>query len=72
MNFENEVVRQEKPMVSYCWKGLALFLLGVVVGFIFSPMKNGISMFNNSHFGNDCDEKDNKKCCYNNEDDLEF
>ena len=39
--FDEEV---NTPKVGYFWKGLALFLLGVVVGFMFAPIKKGIKI----------------------------
>ncbi len=51
---------KEKIMVSYFWQCLAMFLLGVLVGFLVSPVKNGISIGNNNHIigGNDDDDDD--------------
>ena len=54
-----ETVNEEgKAVVSYFWKGLALFLLGVVVGFAFAPVKKGVKICtdngnNNTFEGND-------------------
>lgn len=58
--FEEEV---NAPMVGYFWKGLALFLLGVVIGFMFAPIKKGVKIGCNSGNNNvgeyhGCDE-----CC---------
>ncbi len=41
-----------KPQVGYFWKGLALFLMGVVVGFYLSPIKKGVRIGCNN--GNNC------------------
>lgn len=41
-------VQKQKMLVSYCWKGLALFLLGMLFGFLIAPVKKGVSMFNNN------------------------
>ncbi|MGN0594611.1 MAG: hypothetical protein ACI4I6_05595 [Hominimerdicola sp.] len=47
--FENlDMDCNEKCMVSSIWKSLALFLLGVVIGFLIAPMKKGISFCNNN------------------------
>ena len=40
------------PKVGYFWKGLALFLMGVVVGFYLSPIKKGVKIGCNN--GNNC------------------
>ena len=49
----------EQILVPYFWQCLALFLLGVIVGFIVSPVKNGVSIGNNNHIvGNDDDDED--------------
>ena len=37
-----------RVLVGYFWKGLALFLLGVIVGFIFAPIKKGVKIGNNN------------------------
>ena len=49
-----EVIEEEfrTPAVGYFWKGLALFLLGVVIGFSFAPIKKGIKVGCNN--GNNC------------------
>ncbi|WP_295156793.1 hypothetical protein [uncultured Ruminococcus sp.] len=49
-----EVFEEEfrTPSVGYFWKGLALFLLGVVIGFSFAPIKKGIKVGCNN--GNNC------------------
>ena len=67
-NLESEITEKgTAPMVSYFWKGLALFLLGVIAGFFFAPIKKGVSFGNNngnySTFGGDavdicCDPED--------------
>ena len=41
-------ISESKSLVSSCWKGLALFLLGIVVGFLFAPIKKGINICNNN------------------------
>ena len=49
-----EIVESEvnTPSVGYFWKGLALFLLGVIIGFSFAPIKKGIKIGCNN--GNNC------------------
>lgn len=44
------------PAVGYFWKGFALFLLGVVVGFLLAPIKKGVKMGcgNGCNNGNNC------------------
>ncbi|MBR1862470.1 MAG: hypothetical protein IJ806_00060 [Ruminococcus sp.] len=49
---ENITVKAEKAMVSYFWKGLALFMLGVVCGFFIAPMKNGMTIASNNAISN--------------------
>ncbi|MCR5541652.1 MAG: hypothetical protein K6F71_12665 [Ruminococcus sp.] len=46
---DNEV---KTPSVGYFWKGLAIFLLGVIIGFTFAPIKKGIKIGCNN--GNNC------------------
>ena len=38
----------EKQKVSFFWKGLSLFLIGVLLGVLIAPAKNGISIGNNN------------------------
>ena len=52
--FDEEV---NTPKVGYFWKGLALFLLGVIVGFMFAPIKKGIKIGCNN--GNNCKDSGN-------------
>ena len=52
--FDEEV---NTPKVGYFWKGLALFLLGVIVGFMFAPIKKGIKIGCNN--GNNCTDSGN-------------
>lgn len=40
------------PKVGYFWKGLALFLLGIVIGFSIAPIKKGVKIGCNN--GNNC------------------
>lgn len=40
----NENSENNKPMVSYFWKGLALFLLGVLTGIAFAPVTKGVEI----------------------------
>ena len=49
------------PAVGYFWKCFALFLLGVVVGFLISPVKKGIKLGcgNACNNGNNCSENGN-------------
>lgn len=59
---ENEITTDEnEPKVSYFWKGLALFLLGVIVGILFAPIKKGVNIGNNNNIVADNDE-DNDDC----------
>ena len=55
---ENNIFETEcKPAVSYGWKCFALFLLGIIIGFVASPVKNGVSIGNNNNIvGKDDDE----------------
>ena len=49
---------EQQIMVPYFWQCFAMFLLGVIIGFIFSPVKNGISIGNNNHIvGNKDDDE---------------
>lgn len=44
-----EIVKKEtEPTVGYVWKGLALFLLGVIIGVLVSPIKNGCTIASNN------------------------
>ncbi len=59
---ENEITTEEKAyMVSYFWKGLALFLLGVIVGVLLAPIKKGVNIGNNNNIVADNDEDDNDR-----------
>ena len=43
----------------YFWKGLALFLLGIIIGFFISPVKNGLKVgcnCGNNYAGDDGDD----------------
>lgn len=40
----NENSENNKPMVSYFWKCLALFLLGVLTGIAFAPVTKGVEI----------------------------
>ena len=58
MEENNIQLPENSPMVSSFWKLLAIFLLGVVVGFMFAPIKGGINpvIASNNHLeGNDTD-----------------
>ncbi len=49
---------EQQIMVPYFWQCFAMLLLGVIIGFIFSPVKNGISIGNNNHIvGNKDDDE---------------
>ena len=54
----NEIYDKEvcTPMVGYFWKGFALFLLGVVAGFLLAPIKKGVKVGcnNGCNSGNNC------------------
>lgn len=53
-SLENEITEKETaPMVSYFWKGLALFLLGVIAGLVVSPVKNGVTIGCNNKISKD-------------------
>lgn len=69
---ENEV---RTPTVGYFWKGLALFLLGVVVGFMFAPIKKGVKIGNNSGNNNGNNNVGEyhgcEDCCVIDDDDLD-
>ena len=56
--YEEEV---KTPMVGYFWKGFALFLLGVVIGFLLAPIKKGVKMGcnNGNNNGNNCSASGN-------------
>ena len=34
----------KKPKVGYFWKGFALLLLGMVIGFFIAPVKKGLTV----------------------------
>lgn len=34
----------KKPTVGYFWKGFALLLLGMVIGFLIAPVKKGLTV----------------------------
>ena len=54
-----EEKNKEQILVPYFWQCLAMFLLGIIIGFIVSPVKNGVSIGNNNHIvGNDDDDDD--------------
>ena len=38
----NEKIKTPDVAVSFFWKGFALFLMGVVVGFLIAPVKKGL------------------------------
>ena len=42
--FEENCDTENNCTVSYFWKGLALFLLGVIIGLFVSPIKKGITI----------------------------
>lgn len=62
---DNEV---KTPSVGYFWKGLAIFLLGVIIGFTFAPIKKGIKIGCNNSSGKDCSKAANN-CCRNKQED---
>lgn len=52
---------------NFFWKGFALFLLGVIVGIFFAPIKKGISFCNdngnnNTFSGNEASFKNDEYC----------
>ncbi|MBR1739731.1 MAG: hypothetical protein IJ737_05500 [Ruminococcus sp.] len=49
--------KKNGPMVGYFWKGLALLLIGVLIGILLSPIKNGVSIGNNNHIVGNPPEK---------------
>ena len=55
---ENLNAVEGKITVSYFWQCFAMFLLGIIVGFVFSPVKNGVSIGNNNHIVGDKDDDD--------------
>jgi hypothetical protein len=59
---ELNICEEKEPMVSYYWKGLALFLLGILLGIILSPVKNGVIIGKGNivtnNDGNSCDDCD--------------
>lgn len=57
----NILEEENTPTVSYFWKGLALFLLGVIVGILFAPIKKGVSIGNNNNIVGGKDDDDD--CC---------
>ena len=67
-DFYNDKIKpafEKKPAeatVSFFWKGLALFLLGVVVGFMIAPIKRGfrIGCNNGCNNGNNSPVTDNE------------
>lgn len=63
MDFLDETKNENcECTVSYFWKGLALFLLGVILGIILAPVKNGVSIGNNNNVvtNGDCDDEDDE------------
>lgn len=49
----------EKPKVGYFWKGFALLLLGMVIGFLIAPVKKGLTVgcnCGNNYAGDDGDD----------------
>ena len=42
--FEETSGTENVCTVSYFWKGLALFLLGVIIGLVVSPVKKGVTI----------------------------
>ena len=42
--FEENCDTENNCTVSYFWKGLALFLLGVIIGLFVSPIKKGVTI----------------------------
>lgn len=59
--FDEEV---NTPAVGYFWKGLALFLLGVIVGFCFAPVKKGMKVLSGNTITNtECCCEDDEDCC---------
>ncbi len=62
MDFLDETKNENcECKVSYFWKGLALFLLGVILGIILAPVKNGVSIGNNNNIVGGKDDDDD--CC---------
>ncbi|WP_295210819.1 hypothetical protein [Ruminococcus sp.] len=47
--FEETSGTENVCTVSYFWKGLALFLLGVIIGLFVSPIKNGVTIGSNNN-----------------------
>ena len=51
----NEKIKTPDVAVSFFWKGFALFLMGVVVGFLIAPVKKGLRV----GCGNGCNNGNN-------------
>ena len=51
--FEETIGTENVCTVSYFWKGLALFLLGVIIGFVVSPVKKGVTIGCNNNISKD-------------------
>lgn len=49
--FEENCGTENNCSVSYFWKGLALFLLGVIIGLVVSPVKKGVTIGCNNKIG---------------------
>ena len=49
--FEENCGTENNCTVSYFWKGLALFLLGVIIGLFVSPIKKGVTIGCNNKIG---------------------
>lgn len=62
MDFLDETKNENcECTVGYFWKGLALFLMGVILGIVLAPVKNGVSIGNNNNIVNGKDDAD--ECC---------
>lgn len=70
---ENNTNTNETFLVPYFWQCFAMLLLGILIGFLISPVKNGISIGNNNHIigGND-DDDDCTPLEYDDDNGLEF
>ena len=55
--FDENCCTENEYTVSYFWKGLALFLLGVIIGLFISPIKKGVTIGCNNKIGkHNCDD----------------
>ena len=70
--FEENCDTENNCTVSYFWKGLALFLLGVIIGLFVSPIKKGVTIgCNNKIDKGGCNDHFDPDEYYDDEDDFD-